>query len=141
MPSRKALTNDWLRGRHYVGPAEFAELCALAGGTETYLRKLVRASGVAMHPLVEGVRQESFAELERTLLAMRPEPPYRTLVLVAKEHARLSLRSARTNRADKQEMIAWMTIWLQTPDLFPQWLALRKRATAAQLTATQSKRP
>lgn len=128
MPSRKARMSEWLRGRSSVSPEEFAAVCAELGGTEAYLRKLVRASGVSMHPLVEGVRQENLMELERTLLAMRDEPAYRRLVLVAKEHARLSLRSPRVNRAEKQEMLAWMTIWLETPALFPEWLALRKRA-------------
>jgi hypothetical protein len=127
MPSRKARMSEWLRGRTWVGPQEFAELCAEVGGNESYLRRLVRASGVKMHPLVEGVRQENFAELERTLLNMKNEAPYRKLVRLAREHARLSLRSARTDREGKNEMIAWMTVWLETPEVFPQWLALRKR--------------
>lgn len=128
MPSKRALTNEWLRGRPYVGPEDFAALCASLGGRPDYLRKLLRSSGVALHPLVEGVRQESLAELERTLLAMRDEPAYRALVLTAMQHARLALRSPRVNRAEKEEMMAWMTVWLETPDLFATWLALRKRA-------------
>ena len=79
--------------------------------------------------MVEGVRQDSLAELERTLGQMKDEPACRALVLTAKEHARLSLRSAKTERAAKLEMITWMTVWLETPELFRQWLALRKRVS------------
>lgn len=130
MPSRKARMNDWLRGRTYVSPQDFAAVCAELGGTQNYLRKLLRNSSARLHPLVEGVRQESFAELERTLLRMRDEPPYRRLVLMAKDHARLALRSPKVNRPEKEEMLLWLTIWLETPALFPEWLALRKRALA-----------
>jgi len=131
MRSRKARTSEWLAGRSYVSPEDFAALCAAVGGSVGYLRRLVRESGARMHPLVEGVRQETLEELERTLLAMKNEPAYRALVLTAKEHARLSLRSPRTDRAMKQEMLTWMTVWLQTPELFAGWVALRKRARAA----------
>jgi hypothetical protein len=31
-------------------------------------------------------------------------------------------------RAEKAEMAQWFTVWLQTPDLFEQWLELRKAA-------------
>jgi hypothetical protein len=31
-------------------------------------------------------------------------------------------------RAEKAEIAEWFTIWLQTPDLFDQWLELRKAA-------------
>jgi hypothetical protein len=29
-------------------------------------------------------------------------------------------------RAEQEEIAQWFTIWLQTPDLFAQWLELRK---------------
>ena len=32
-----------------------------------------------------------------------------------------------SKRADKEEMLSWVRIWLETPDLFPSWLDLRKR--------------
>jgi hypothetical protein len=38
-------------------------------------------------------------------------------------------RSARLTglrRAEQEEIAQWFTIWLQTPDLFAQWLELRK---------------
>jgi hypothetical protein len=30
-------------------------------------------------------------------------------------------------RAEKEEIARWFAIWLQTPDLFSDWLALRKQ--------------
>ena len=35
----------------------------------------------------------------------------------------------RTKRAEQAEFSRWLTIWLETPEVFPQWLELRK-ATA-----------
>jgi hypothetical protein len=31
-------------------------------------------------------------------------------------------------RAEKEEILSWVRVWLETPDLFPGWLDLRKRA-------------
>jgi hypothetical protein len=31
-------------------------------------------------------------------------------------------------RSEKEEMLSWVRVWLETPDLFPEWLDLRKRA-------------
>lgn len=129
MPSKKTRLNEWLAGRTWVGPEEFATLRRELSISESYLRHLLRAApGVALHPLVEGVRQESLAELERTLLNMRNEPEYRALVRQARDHARLSARSPRADRAAKREMHSWLTLWLESPELFPAWLTLRKRA-------------
>ena len=36
---------------------------------------------------------------------------------------------AADKRAEKEEIARWFTIWLQTPDLFFDWLALRKQST------------
>ena len=38
--------------------------------SNTYLKKLLRDSQHPLHPLVEGVRQDSMEELERTLLGL-----------------------------------------------------------------------
>ena len=35
---------------------------------------------------------------------------------------------AADKRAEKEEIAQWFTIWLQTPDLFFDWLALRKQS-------------
>ena len=129
MPSKKTRLNEALAGVSRVGPEEFAALRRELSISDGYLRRLLRdRAGLELHPLVEGVRQDSFASLERTLLAMPVGVEGRRLVLEAKRHARLALRSAKVDRAEREEMAAWMTVWLETPDVFPAWLALRKRA-------------
>jgi len=97
---------------------------------------------VPLAPLVEGVRQESFDHLERTLQALHQEylralatgdrerqRACRQLVIEAKDHARWALRRASDpeSKARRQEMIQWMLVWLENPEIFPQWLRLRKR--------------
>ncbi len=122
-----------------VSEEEFQELLAtFAPVSETSLRRALRESGLPLAPLVEGVRQDNFAELERTLLAVLGEYQAaggrerrmlcRRAVIRAKDHARLALkRLSGERRAAKEEMILWMLEWLENPGLFPQWLALRKR--------------
>jgi len=91
------------------------------------------------------VRQESFESLERTLLALHEEymkardaadrqrqRQCRQLVIEAKDHARWALRRAKDDqqKRQRQEMIQWMLVWLENPEIFPQWLRLRKRQLA-----------
>ncbi len=57
-----------------VGEAEWDELRRqLAPVSESYLRKLLRESGVPLAALVEGVRQETLEALESSLLRMLAE--------------------------------------------------------------------
>lgn len=126
-----------------IGEAEWAVLAArLAPISEGYLRRLVRDTGLPMSPLVEGVRQESFEGLERTLLALAGEyenalaagdrPRLKTIrraVIGAKDHAKFArARLEGQMRAAREEMILWMLTWLENPGVFPAWLELRKRA-------------
>jgi hypothetical protein len=115
----------------------------LAPISGAYLQKLVRASGLPMDPLVEGVRQDSFEELERTLTAIGEEfaqalesgdtaraARCRQAVITGKEHAHLAERrrgASPETRALKEEMAAWMLLWLENPAIFPIWLSLRKK--------------
>lgn len=126
MRSKKARLNDLLAGLTLVDDAQWRHLLnALAPISPTYLRHLLRASHVPLTPEVEGVRQENFAELERTLLAAT-----RAAVLEARRHAQFALRSPNVDRPVKQEMLEWMRVWLETPEAFPVWVNLR-RATPA----------
>jgi hypothetical protein len=116
----------------------------LAPVSEAYLRNLVRSCGLPLDPVVEGVRQDSFQELERTLVALAREYQNATdagdqgraarcrgAVLTGKDHARLAARrpgASPESKAQKEEMASWMLIWLENPTLFPTWLALRKKA-------------
>jgi hypothetical protein len=125
---------------------DFGELlCALAPISEDYLRRLLRETGIPLAPLVGGIRQDSFEELERTLLEMEREyadavsrgnaplaQACRRTVITAKDHARFALRSPRLTAEHiscKTEMLLWMLTWLENPGVFPKWLGLRKRAS------------
>jgi hypothetical protein len=105
----------------------------LAPISDRTLRKLLRESGWPLDPLIEGVRQDTLEELERTLLALLEEYLHavdparkqacRHTVITAKDHARF--------RADeKAEAILWMLTWLENPAVFPTWVRLRKDALA-----------
>ncbi|MEO8051054.1 MAG: hypothetical protein ABI833_11625 [Acidobacteriota bacterium] len=133
----------WLEEHHpaAIGPVEFTELrAALAPISESYLRKLLRECGVPLQPMVEGARQGSFAELEVSLLRLLEEyqsgdPAHRMavrrLVIIAKEHARLAARNP-DKRRDKEEMILWLTTWLENPPVFEEWVKIRRRRTEDQ---------
>lgn len=107
----------------------------LAPISGSYLRRLLRESGVPLSPLIEGVRQESFEALESSLLNLLTEyergdlasrTSVRRLVIEAKDHARWAARNP-DKRAAKQEMVLWMLTWLENPPLFPQWVKLRRQ--------------
>ena len=130
----------WLQEHHppRIGEAEFALLRAeIAPVSESYLRKLLRECGVPLDPVVEGVPQGTFAELEASLLRLLAEyesgdPPrrmaVRRLVITAKEHARLAARN-QTKRPDKEEMILWLSTWLENPLVFREWVGIWRGLT------------
>jgi hypothetical protein len=134
----------WLEehGPAQIGETEFEELRrALVPVSESYLRKLVRESGVPLAPLVEGVRQGSFDELEASLLKFldeyeRGDPARRAavrrVVITAKDHARLAARNL-DKRAEKEEMLLWLLTWLENPPLFRDWVRLRRSFADATL--------
>ncbi len=129
-----------------IDETEWSEaLSRLAPISHSYLRRLLRGTGLPLAPLVEGVRQDTLEDLERTLLGLEGE--YRTaveggdqqrtrtvraVVIEAKNHAKWALRRAREKHADKQEMIRWMLTWLENPEAFPAWVGLRKVARSQQ---------
>lgn len=117
-----------------ITSAEWDAIAAeLAPISETYLRDLLRDCGLPLHPLIEGVRQDTPENLERTLLQLENQysagdreikRACRALVIRAKDHARFAL----AKKPEKEEMILWMMTWLENPSAFPLWLDLRKRA-------------
>jgi hypothetical protein len=125
-----------------VGETEFGELqAALAPIGERTLRNLLRDTGLPLAPLVEGVRQDTFANLERTLIAFAGEynaasgdrarqSACRKAVIASKDHARLAGRSARDEyrKRQKEEMVRWMLVWLENPGAFSQWVRLWRLA-------------
>jgi|SRR5579883_27932 hypothetical protein len=137
---KRAELADWLaRTRpERIGEAEYESIrVALSPVSESYLRKLLRDSDVPLAPMVEGVRQSNFEELEASLVALHDEylaagaprrQQIRKLVITAKEHARW----AAARHPEKEEMILWMTTWLENPPLFPGWVRLRRKASNGQ---------
>ncbi len=118
----------------------------LAPVSRRYLRDMLRESGVLLEPLVEGVRQEDLAQLERTLKNLQSEYEAagergdtarqqlcRKAVLEARQHARWALRRHHPDAefaSLKEEMIAWMLVWLENPAIFTLWSELRLRERA-----------
>lgn len=127
----------WLQENQpaHIGEREYAEIGrALAPISESYLRKLVRECGVPLAPMVEGVRQGTFEELETSLLRLLEEyrqadavrrMAVRRLVITAKDHARLAAKIP-SKRADKEEMVLWLTTWLENPSVFEEWVRIRR---------------
>ena len=111
-----------------------AELAArLAPVSASWLRTLLRRSGIPLAPLVEGVNQESMDALERTLLGLAEEyqagkKQARAAVIEAKDRMRWAAARAsdETSRAEKAEMLLWAMTWLENPAAFPVWARLRR---------------
>jgi hypothetical protein len=130
-----------------IGAAEYAEIRSLlAPISESYLHKLLRDCGAPLDPMVEGVRQGSFDELQESLEhlleiyqssdALRKKA-VRALVITAKDHARLAARSANFSperRGEKVEMVLWLLTWLENPGIFPEWARLRRSAWGMERT-------
>lgn len=104
--------------------------------TDGYLRRLLRASGAALSPVVEGVVQDSFDDLERTLRALSEEyensdriraKSIRGMVIQAKDHARWAARRSPQKAPIKTEMVTWLLVWLENPAVFPLWVGLRRK--------------
>jgi hypothetical protein len=123
-----------------IGEREWDELrTQLAPVSESNLRHLLRDTGLPLAPLVEGVRQDSLDALQASLLKLLDEYEAgdrdrrvlaRRLVIAAKDHARWASRTEE-RREEKEEMILWMTTWLENPPVFRDWVRLRRAAMAS----------
>jgi hypothetical protein len=130
-----------------IGEAEWLELLSrLAPVSETYLRELLRATGLPFAQPFAGVRQHTFEELEQSLRELldvyseanaagnRARARYaRRQVIAAKDRAKFLAHNPRTaseKRAAKEEMAQWMLVWLENPEVFPSWVEARKRAVS-----------
>ena len=135
------------RGFTSIGDAEWNALrAAFPNASDTTMRHAVRESGVALDALVDGVRLSTFHQFEQSLAALVSEYDQacrdgdsgrarrcREVAIRAKDHARMAARAARDKdrSADKEEMVEWLLVWLETPDLFGSWAGLRQRAKRA----------
>ena len=138
MRGKRAELSQWLERERpaRIDEAEWAMLRAELGKISTsYLRRLLRESGVPLGPLVEGVRQETFEALKSSLLSLLEEyersdsarrQSIRRVVIEAKDHARWAARKPE-RRVEKEEMALWMLTWLENPPLFPQWVQIRRK--------------
>jgi len=119
-------------------------LTKLAPVSESYLRELLRQTELPFEQPYAGIRQHTFEELEQSLREMlavyldataegnRDRARYcRRQVIGAKDRARFLARDSRTpanKKARKEEMVDWMLVWLENPEVFPAWVEARKRA-------------
>jgi DNA-binding GntR family transcriptional regulator len=119
-------------------------LTQLAPVSESYLRDLLRETGLPFDQPYAGVRQHTFEELEQSLREMhrvyaaalaagdRERARYcRRQVIGAKDRAKFLAQNPRTapeKKAEKEEMAEWMLVWLDNPEVFPAWVEARKRA-------------
>lgn len=115
----------------------------LAPVSESYLRDLLRDTGLPFDQPYAGIRQHTWEELEQSLKEMqriysdamaaenRERARYcRRQVIAAKDRARFLARNPRLSsekREQKEEMAQWMLVWLDNPEVFPAWVEARKR--------------
>jgi hypothetical protein len=116
--------------------------------SESYLRDLLRATGLPFAQPYCGIRQRTFEELEQSLREMlqvyteataaqdRERARYcRRQVIAAKDRAKFQARSSPEKAAEKTEMAQWMLVWLENPEVFPPWVDARKAVLSHQPTA------
>jgi len=129
----------------------------LAPVSDSYLRDLLRDTGLPFEQPWAGIAQHTFEELEQSLRGMlevyreamhaadRERARYcRRQVIAAKDRARFLARNPTTpaeRKTVKEEMAAWMLVWLENPEVFPAWVEGRKRAMGRQTTTAQKTRP
>jgi len=115
-----------------------------ASAARTGLRKLLRDTGLPFEQPYAGVRQHTFEELEESLREIgrvyaeaiaagdRDRARYcRRQIISAKDRAKFLARNPSTapeKKAQKEEMAAWMLVWLENPEVFPSWVEARKKA-------------
>jgi hypothetical protein len=132
-----------------IGQAVWQDLLTkLAPVSESYLRELLRATGLPIEQPYAGIRQHTLEELEQSLAEMlavyaeamaagnRDRARYcRRQVIGAKDRARFVAHDGRTppeKKALKEEMAQWMLVWLENPEVFPAWVAARKSTIASE---------
>ena len=81
-----------------------------------------------------GEAAESIKKLDALRQSLDPQleqRPIRELVLKIKEEIQAVGRSrivAEKERLEANEIVQWLTVWLQEPDLFEDWLSLRQQS-------------
>jgi hypothetical protein len=143
--SKKSLKQQFREYLEAEKPARVTEavwrelLLRLAPVSESYLRELVRDTGLPFDQPYAGVRQHTFEELEASLREMlavytqamadgnRERARYcRRQAIAAKDRAKFLVQ----RNPAKEEMVQWMLVWLENPEIFPAWVDARKKASA-----------
>ena len=151
MPSASSVKQrlrGWLAagGPPAITEAVWRELLSrFAPVSETYLRDLLRKTGLPFDQPWAGIRQHTFEELEHSLREMlkvyreaaaagdRERARYcRRQVIAAKDRARFAAKK----KPEKAEMAQWMLVWLENPEIFPAWVAARKKAVSCSCCGT-----
>ena len=109
--------------------------------SESYLRDLLRATGLPFDQPYAGIRQHTLEELEESLRGMlaayreataagnRERARYcRRQVIAAKDRAKFLAKK----HPHKEEMAQWMLVWLEDPEMFPAWVERRKSLLATE---------
>ena len=123
-----------------ITEAVWLELIArISPVSESYLRDLLRDTGLPFEQPYAGIRQHTLTELEESLRGMlavylaataegnRTRARYcRRQVIAAKDRAKF----LTAKHPEKEEMAQWMLVWLENPEIFPAWVEARKRAIA-----------
>ena len=74
---------------------------------------------------------ETAAAWMEKLGALEPRPDIRMLVMQVKNELGLIATSKRISAYEKEiaaEVAEWLTVWLQNPPIFADWLALRRQS-------------
>ena len=108
------------------------EIARSLGGLPVDLRGRVhfRDAEAAASSLLDLAGEYSLAREEADRLRQQD---CRRVVRRAKDRLKMRLRRrelSKEQRAEKEELLEWFLVWLETPELFPQWLELRKTASA-----------
>jgi hypothetical protein len=104
--------------------------------SESSLRDWLREAGIRLPQPHRGVWTKTLDELEESLNDMaeayRTEPKIcRSLVITAKDRTRFASRNPKVEeakRAEKEEMVQWMLVWLDDPAMFATWVRLRRNS-------------
>ena len=113
----------WREGRIRSESQRFKDLEQFSSGTQ-----LSRGQAEALINELERLRQRFAGEADREALA-----ELTTFAANARRAAQLSAKSRTSDsvrQAEQAEIAEWIKIWIQTPNLFADWLALRKSSPA-----------
>ena len=159
-PSKKHRILAWLadRGWDRVSEDRATELAqSFPDCSDDTVRTTLIESRLPMAPLVEGVVQSAYPQIEASLAALLVEYSaaqelgdtarlqlIRSVVIRAKQHAEFASNNLKINqrkRKVKAEMALWLHTWLENPPLFPTWVDIRKRQTPQFSSVQQSPEP